>query len=72
MRLETERITAPVERAILTERDHIESLILTVGYDSANSARSDEGEHTARFKVVLDGASRTAEILDDCRKRLSA
>ena len=32
----------------------IESLILTVGYDSANSTRSDEGEHTAAFKVILD------------------
>ena len=40
--------------AILTEKQHIESLILTVGYDSANSQRSDEGEHTARFKILLD------------------
>jgi len=67
---ETERITAPVERAILAERDHIESLILTVGYDSANSTRSDEGEHSARFKVVLDDASRTGDVEEAVVERL--
>ncbi len=53
---ETEATVAPVERAILEEREHIDSLLLTVGYDAANSNRSDEGEHTARFKVLLDRA----------------
>ena len=67
---ETERVTAPVEQAILAERDHIESLILTVGYDSANSTRSDEGEHSARFKVVLDSASRTAGVEEAVVERL--
>ena len=67
---ETERIIAPVERAILAERDHIESLILTVGYDSANSSRSDEGEHSARFKVVLADASRTAKVEEAVIERL--
>ncbi|MEM7049355.1 MAG: efflux RND transporter permease subunit [Acidobacteriota bacterium] len=51
---ETNRILEPVEQAILAERDSIEALILTVGFDAANSQRSDEGEHTARFKVLLD------------------
>jgi len=67
---ETERIIAPVERAILAERDHIASLILTVGYDSANSTRSDEGEHSARFKVVLDEDSRSAEVEEAVIERL--
>ena len=67
---ETDRVTAPVETAILAERDHIESLILTVGYDSANSTRSDEGEHSARFKVVLDDESRAAETEDAVIERL--
>ncbi len=53
---ETEAIVGPVERAILEERRHIESLLLTVGYDAATSNRSDEGEHTARFKVLLERA----------------
>lgn len=51
---ETEAILTPVERAILAHREHIESLILTLGYDSSNTQRSDEGEHTARFKVLLE------------------
>ncbi len=58
---ETESVVAPIERAILEEKEHIESLILTVGYDSANTQRSDEGEHTARFKVVLDEAGPEVE-----------
>ena len=56
----TEEVVAPIEEAILTERQHIESLILTVGYDSANSQGSDEGEHTAKFKILLDENSRGA------------
>jgi len=51
---ETERIVSPIEDAILADKEHIRSLILTVGYDSANSQRSDEGEHTAQFKVLLE------------------
>ncbi|MEJ2086472.1 MAG: efflux RND transporter permease subunit [Acidobacteriota bacterium] len=53
----TEAIVAPVEAAILGEKEHIESLVLTVGYDASYSNRSDEGEHTARFKVLLDRRS---------------
>ena len=56
----TEEVVSPIEEAILTEKQHIESLILTVGYDSANSQDSDEGEHTAKFKVLLDENSRGA------------
>ncbi len=57
---ETEALVAPIEQAIVSERENIESLLLTVGYDSATSQRSDEGEHTARFKVILDAESRGA------------
>ncbi len=57
----TETIVAPVEAAILAEREHIEGLVLTVGYDAAFSNRSDEGEHTARFKVLLDRADPRVE-----------
>jgi HAE1 family hydrophobic/amphiphilic exporter-1 len=51
---ETEIIVAPIEQAILAEKEQIRSLILTVGYDSTNTRRSDEGEHTAAFKVLLE------------------
>ena len=50
---ETEEILRPVEQEILEQKEHIRSLILTVGYDAANSQRADEGEHTGRFKVLL-------------------
>jgi HAE1 family hydrophobic/amphiphilic exporter-1 len=70
----TESIVSPVERAILEEKEHITSLLLTVGYDAAYSNRSDEGEHTARFKVLLDRADpRTeAEVVKRLRKRFAA
>jgi len=67
---ETEAVVAPVERAILEEKQHIRALILTVGYDSANSQRSDEGEHSARFKVLLDQNSRGAAIEEAVIARL--
>jgi len=57
----TEGIVSPVEKAILEEKENIESLLLTVGYDAAYSNRSDEGEHTARFKVLLDAADPRVE-----------
>ena len=58
---ETDEVLRPVEAAILTERDNMRSLLLTVGYDAANSQRSDEGEHTARFKVLLDNSDPNLE-----------
>jgi HAE1 family hydrophobic/amphiphilic exporter-1 len=69
----TESIVSPVERAILAEKEHITSLLLTVGYDAAYSNRSDEGEHTARFKVLLDRADpRTeAEVVGRLRARFA-
>jgi HAE1 family hydrophobic/amphiphilic exporter-1 len=66
----TESIVAPIEKAILEEKEHIESLLLTVGYDTAYSNRSDEGEHTARFKVLLDKAD--PRIEDQVIERLRA
>ncbi len=58
---ETVRILTPVERALLEERRHISKLLVTYGYDVRNSQRSDEGEHTARFKVLLDSSSAATE-----------
>jgi len=67
---ETERIVSPIEDAILADKEHIRSLILTVGYDSANSQRSDEGEHTAQFKVLLEKTSNLAAIEERVIRRL--
>ena len=69
----TESVLSPIERAILEEKEHIRSLILTVGYDSETSDRSDEGEHTARFKVLLepsrDAAALETEVTGRLRER---
>jgi HAE1 family hydrophobic/amphiphilic exporter-1 len=51
-----ERTTAAldeVEKTILANRQDIRSLIVTFGFDATNIKRSDEGEHSARFKVIL-------------------
>lgn len=63
---ETEAVLAPVEQAVLSEKEHIESIAVTVGYDPANTQRADEGEHTARIKVLLaptDDNARTEELV---------
>ncbi|MEM9490608.1 MAG: efflux RND transporter permease subunit, partial [Myxococcota bacterium] len=61
---ETEAVLGPVEQAILAERDYIDSLIVTFGYDAENAQRSDEGEHTARFKVLLSNSDDNAATED--------
>jgi hydrophobic/amphiphilic exporter-1 (mainly G- bacteria), HAE1 family len=70
---ETEAILAPVEKALLAEREHIRSMILTVGFDPANSQRADEGEHTAKFKVLLDSSDSRVEdaVIGRIRERLA-
>ncbi len=50
----TEALLAPVERAILSEREYIEAMVVTYGFDPAVSQRSDEGEHSVRFKAVIE------------------
>jgi hydrophobic/amphiphilic exporter-1 (mainly G- bacteria), HAE1 family len=65
---ETERVLSAVERALLAERGHIERLLVTYGFDPTTSQRSDEGEHTARFKVLLDSPG--AEVEDRVVARL--
>jgi HAE1 family hydrophobic/amphiphilic exporter-1 len=67
---ETESIVAPIEQAILTEKERIHSLILTVGYDSTNTRRSDEGEHTASFKVLLERTRDVSRVEDAAIARL--
>ncbi|MDQ7007514.1 MAG: efflux RND transporter permease subunit [Acidobacteriota bacterium] len=71
----TAEVLTPVEQALLAESEDIESLLLTLGFDSAQSQRSDEGEHTARFKVLLAPSRRPEEterrILRRIRRRLA-
>jgi HAE1 family hydrophobic/amphiphilic exporter-1 len=50
---ETSQRLSLVENAILANPANIQKLIVSYGYDVTNLKRSDEGEHSARFKVVL-------------------
>jgi HAE1 family hydrophobic/amphiphilic exporter-1 len=70
----TAEVLSPVEEAILAEKGEIQSLLLTLGYDPTNTRRSDEGEHTARFKVLLDSSDPAAEqrVIARLRQRLEA
>ncbi len=72
---ETEAVLAPIEAAILSENDGIESIIVTYGYDPTNTRRTDEGEHTARFKILLtdsdDNAAAEQRAAGRIRARLS-
>jgi HAE1 family hydrophobic/amphiphilic exporter-1 len=68
----TDSVLSPVEEALMAEHEHIEALILTLGFDPETSRRSDEGENTARFKVILDRADPAVEaaVIERLRTRL--
>jgi len=70
---ETEAILAPVAEAVQSQVDHIDSLLVTFGFDAANTQRSDEGEHSARFKVLLDTSDPRIEeqVVEEIRERLA-
>jgi HAE1 family hydrophobic/amphiphilic exporter-1 len=70
---ETAAVLTPLEEAILAEREHIDALLLTLGFDPATSQRSDEGEHTARFKLVLESSDPRVEqvVIERLRKRIA-
>ncbi len=57
----TMAVLRPVETALLEERALIERLVATYGFDPALSQRSDEGEHTVRFRLLLSAADAATE-----------
>jgi len=46
---------SPIERQLLARKEelHLDTLLVMYGFDTANMKRSDEGEHTAKFKFIL-------------------
>ncbi len=70
---ETQSILDAVEEAVLAEVEHIDSLLVTYGFDASNTTRSDEGEHSARFKLLLDSSDPRTErqVVEDVRARLA-
>lgn len=65
---------APVERALAGDAREIERVLITYGFDPAQSTRSDEGEHTARFRVLLTRSDEASEraVAGRIRSRLAA
>lgn len=71
----TDAVLSDLEAEVLQEFDQIESLLVTYGYDVTNMKRSDEGEHSARFKVLLkpsiDPAQTEREVMSRLRTKFA-
>lgn len=67
---ETDAILTEVERTILANKEDIQSVLVTFGYDITNMKRSDEGEHSARFKILLRPNNHQAATEDRVLARL--
>lgn len=61
---ETAAALKHVEQTILANRENIETLLVTYGFDVDNTRRSDEGEHSAKFKVLLE-PTRNPKVLEE-------
>jgi HAE1 family hydrophobic/amphiphilic exporter-1 len=70
----TIEVLEPVEKALAEDAENIERVLVTYGFDPAQSTRSDEGEHTARFRVLLTRADEPSEreVATRLRSRLAA
>jgi len=67
---ETARVLGKVEKEILNHNDGIRALIVTFGFDIQNMKRSDEGEHSARFKVLLEQSRNQSQMEKRVLRRL--
>lgn len=67
---QTATILGRVESSILEHKDDIRTVIVNFGYDLNNLKRSDEGEHSARFKIVLAPGRDPVAIEDRVMRRL--
>jgi HAE1 family hydrophobic/amphiphilic exporter-1 len=67
---ETVATLADVETAITHDIPNIASVSVTYGYDPASSRRSDEGEHTARYRIHLGEGGDTPEAEQQVARRV--
>ncbi|XOV71595.1 MAG: efflux RND transporter permease subunit [Verrucomicrobiota bacterium] len=51
-----------IESFLLADQADIKTVLTTFGYDITNMKRSDEGEHSARFKLLLEGQGGPAQV----------
>lgn len=72
---ETRPILEKVEQSILADKQDIKALLTSFGYDVTNIKRSDEGEHSARFKILLtaggDPVDKEERVLQRLRRQFS-
>jgi HAE1 family hydrophobic/amphiphilic exporter-1 len=72
---QTDAMLTPVEEEILEGTEDMAGLLVTLGYDSRTAESSEEGEHTARFKVLLkrarDVAAQEDRVVEQIRQRLA-
>ena len=66
---ETVRLLGDVEQKILDSKEDddskIDTLLVMYGFDTSNMKRSDEGEHSARFKVLLKKTAKPHETEEE-------
>lgn len=69
---ETVSVLSRVEQTILERKAelHIATLLVMYGFDTSNMKRSDEGEHSARFKFLLAETERPRETEEQVIKEL--
>ena len=67
--VETVKLLGDVEQKILDSKkdkdSKIETLLVMYGFDTSNMKRSDEGEHSARFKLLLKKTSNPHETEEE-------
>ncbi len=70
----TIEVLSPIEEVLASDAERVERVLATYGFDPAQSTRSDEGEHTARFRVLLRRSDARAEqqVAARVRERLRA
>ena len=66
----TDKVMKEIESAVNENRRQIKSLIVSVGYDVTNMQRSDEGEHTSKFKFLLTRSSNPKDVEDSVIGRM--
>ncbi len=67
-------VLGPIEQVLAADAERVDRVLATYGFDPAQSTRSDEGEHTARFRVLLRSSDAQAEraVAARVRDRLRA
>ena len=67
---ETYNLLNKVEQQLLLDKEDVKNILVTYGYDVTNTKNSDEGEHSAKFKILLLPNTNQAETEARVTERL--